>query len=374
MDLVLGYALGLASALPFLFVFRMRRSAAPPNPTAAAADAVRDGGVRTPDRRIAELTETVTELGEEIGGLTFDPAAPGVPPESMKDYRRVLDGYANARDALDSRDFEQVRQELANARNALVRMDARAHGLPVPVDVSRAARERGEPPGPQPLSNRRFSYSGSNERAYTVPIDWPEPGRSAIMEVTRNGTGSTEFNSVLVRAEQSRPKTLRTRFLGGSARARFYLETTPDVFEAPTHLRIAPDEVHRGTGAWTVRLHPLSEAVELVREYQGSGAEVLVYRAKAPAVLGIHVAGPSGWEVEYRCMREHRRWEQCRFGRLRTLMYDLRDEDRRSARICGRGLIVVHAAGSARWSLSAAPEQPASPSGPLSGIRRLFEV
>ncbi|NYD48168.1 hypothetical protein BJY14_004151 [Actinomadura luteofluorescens] len=374
MDLLLSYVLGLASALPFLYVFRTRRSEAPAKPTAVAADAVRDGGGPTPDRRLAELAETVIGLGEEIGRLTFDPAAPDVPPESLADYRRVLDGYSGATDALDSGDFEQVRQELAHARNALVRMDARAHRLPVPVDVSRAARERGGPPSPQPLQDRRFSYSGSNEREYTIPIDWPEPGRSAIMEVTRNGTGSTEFNSVLVMAEQNRPKTLRVRILGGSARARFYLATTPDSFEAPTHLRIAPSEVHRGTGTWTVRLHPLSEAVELVREHQGSGAEVLVHHARAPAVLGIHVSGPSGWEVEYRCLKKHGRWERCRFGRLETLMYDFLDEDRKSARICGPGLIVVHAAESARWSLSVAPPRPAPPSGPLSGIRRLFEI
>jgi hypothetical protein len=220
-------------------------------------------------------------LGEEIAQLTFDPAAPEVRPESLTDYRRALDSYGNARDALDGRDLERVRQELTYARNALVRLDARAHGLPVPIDVSRAARDRGEA-SPHPFQMERFSYSGSNERTYLIPIDWPEPGRAAIMEVARNGTGFTQFGSALVPAEEANPKTVHSHLLGGSGGARLYLATVPDSYDAPTHLRIAPYDPRPGTGSWTVRLRPLSEAVELLREP----------RCSLPHTPQQHMGGP----------------------------------------------------------------------------------
>lgn len=367
MEVVLGYVLGVASVLLVLRVVRARRAASPPAPAAVA----QEGRAGTRDRRIAELAEVVTELGEEITRLTFDPAAPDVRPESLADYRRALDSYRDARDALDAHDGERVRQELAYARNALVRLDARAHGLPVPIDVSRAARDRGEPPAPQPFQKERFSYSGSNERTYLIPIDWPEPGRSAIMEVTRNGTGLTRFDSVLVPAEEARPTTVELHQLGGGGRARFYLATVPDRYDAPTHLRIDPWDLRPGTGSWTVRLLPLSEAVELRREYEGTGAEVLVHRSNAPAVLGVHTDTRDSWKVEYRCLTEHRRRERCDFTGLEPLIYGGSDKDLGSARFCGRGLIVVSAAESARWSLSVSPVTPGPPTdGPLSGLRK----
>lgn len=353
MQVVLGYVLGVASVLLILLVVRARRTASPPELSVIA----QDGRESKRDRMIAELAEVVTELGEEIAQLTFDPAAPDVRPESLTDYRRALDSYGNARDAFDARDLERVRQELTYARNALVRLDARAHGLPVPIDVSRAARDRGEP-SPHPFQMERFSYSGSNERTYLIPIDWPEPGRAAIMEVTRNGTGFTRLDSALVPAEEAKPKTVRSHQLGGSGRARFYLATVPDSYDAPTHLRITPSDLRPGTGSWAVRLRPLSEAVELLREYQGTGSEVLVHWSNTPAVLGIHIDTSHSWEVEYRCLKKHRRWEQCRFSRLKTLIYNFSDENLRSARFCGRGLIVVRAGESARWSVSVTTERP----------------
>ncbi|GAA4609694.1 hypothetical protein GCM10023195_39340 [Actinoallomurus liliacearum] len=365
MEVGLGYVLGVASVLVFLLVVRVTRTPSPPELTAVA----RDGRMSKRDRRIAELAEVVTELGEEIAQLTFDPAAPDVRPESLADYRRALDSYGNARAALDTHDAERVRQELTYARNALVRLDARAHGLPVPIDVSRAARDRGEPPAPQPFQKERFSYSGSNERTYLIPIDWPEPGQGAIMEVTRHGTGFTHFDAVLVPAEEAKPKTVDLHQMGGGGRARLYLATTPDRYDAPTHLRIAPSDIRPGTGSWTVRLRPLSEAVELPREYQGTGAEVLVHRSNAPAVLGIHIDTSQSWRVEYRCLKKHRRREWCRFSRRpESLLYSYSDENLKSARFCGPGLILVRAAESARWSLSVTPEQPAD--GLLSDLRK----
>lgn len=211
MEVVLGYVLGVASVLLILLVVRARRTASPPELSAV----VQGGRESKRDRRIAELAEVVTELGEEIAQLTFDPAAPEVRPESLTDYRRALDSYGNARDALNGRDLERVRQELTYARNALVRLDARAHGLPVPIDVSRAARDRGEA-SPHPFQMERFSYSGSNEQTYLIPIDWPEPGRAAIMEVARNGTGFTQFGSALVPAEEANPKTVDSHLLGAA--------------------------------------------------------------------------------------------------------------------------------------------------------------
>jgi CBS domain-containing protein len=124
-EVVLGYVLGVASVLLILLVVRARRTASLPELSAV----VQVGRESKRDRRIAELAEVVTELGEEIAQLTFDPAAPEVRPESLTDYRRALDSYGNARDTLDGRDLERVRQELTYARNALVRLDARAHGL-----------------------------------------------------------------------------------------------------------------------------------------------------------------------------------------------------------------------------------------------------
>ncbi|WP_055585279.1 hypothetical protein [Peterkaempfera griseoplana] len=367
MEVVLGYVLGVASVLLILLVVRTRRTASPPQLSAV----VRDGRESERDRTLAELVEVVTELGEEIAQLTFDPAAPDVRPESLADYRRALDSYGKAGDALDGRDLDRVRQQLACARNALVRLDARAHGLPVPIDVSRAARDRGRPI-PYPFQTKRFSYSGSNERSYLIPIDWPEPGRAAITEVTRNGTGLTDFNSVLVPAEEAKPNTVGFHQLQGNGRARFHLATVPDSHHAPTHLQIVPSGLQPDTGSWTVRLHPLSEAVELLREYQGTGSEVLVHRSNAPAVLGIHIDTSRSWEVEYRCLRKHRRGERCMFSRLGTLIYGSSDASLRSARFCGHGLITVTAAQPARWSLTVTPERPTGSA--LSGLRQRLGI
>ncbi|MEU9021921.1 hypothetical protein [Actinomadura sp. NPDC048394] len=351
MAFVIAYLLGAASALLAARAVRRRR----PGPPALAGR----------DQRLAELDGFTTELGEELAALAFDPSAPGVPAESVADYRRALDAYGEATEALTAGDTERANLALATARNALTRLDARTNGLPVPIDVSRAARSRGEP-APDPRLDGRFSYSGALTRSYLFPIDWPRPGGPAILEATRNGTGSTEFKAVSITSTETPDDPLYSFVLYDISRKRSYLPAPSETGRRPTHFKVGPWSLQSGKGSWSLRIRPIDDAIELFREYPGTGSEVLVHHADSPATLGIHIDTERTWAVHYRCLKRHRCRDYCPYKTMSQIMWGTSDA-LKSAPICGPGYIMVDAHGHAKWSLSVSPAKPAPPS-PLAGL------
>ncbi|HEU5032190.1 MAG TPA: hypothetical protein VFV01_45235 [Spirillospora sp.] len=356
MAFVLSYLLGAASAVLALLAARAVRRRALEPPALAGRD-----------RRLAELDGVTTELGEELAALAFDPSAPGVPAESVADYRRALDSYGEATEALTAGESERANHALATARNALTRLDARTHGLPVPIDVSRAARGRGAP-APDPRLDGRFSYSGAPARSYLFPIDWPRPGGPAILEMTRNGTGSTEFKAVSITSAEAPGDPLHVFVLNDTSRKRSYLPAPSEAGRRPTHFEVGPWSLHPGKGSWSLRIRPIDDAIELRGEYPGTGSEVLVHHADSPATLGIHIDTEQTWTVRYRCLKRHRRREYCRYKTMSGVMWGTSDA-LKSAPICGPGYIMVDAHDYAKWSLSVSPAKP-DPPGPIAGLRK----
>jgi hypothetical protein len=354
---VIAYLLGAASVLLVLLAARAVRGR-PPAPVPPAGR----------DRRMAELDGVTTELGEELAGLAFDPSAPGVPIESVTDYRRALDAYGEATQALTAGDAERAHQALAAARNALTRLDARTHGLPVPIDVSRAARGRGEPV-PDPRQDGRFAYSGGLARSYVFPIDWPRPGRPAILEMTSNGTGSIEIKAVSITSAEAPGDPLHVFVLNDTSRKRAYLPGPSETATAgPTHFEVSPWSPRPGRGSWSLRIRPIDDAIELRRECAGTGPEVLVHRADGPAMLGIHIETERAWTVRYRCLKKHRRGDHCQYETMSAVMWGPSGA-LKSRPICGPGYVMVDVHEHAKWSLSVSSAQPA-PTGPLGGLRK----
>ncbi|MVZ98818.1 hypothetical protein F8568_000140 [Actinomadura sp. LD22] len=353
MAFIITYLLGAASALLALLAARAVRR----RPPALAAR----------DRHLAELDGVTTELGEELAALAFDPTAPGVPAESVADYRRALDAYGEATQALTAGDTERANHALATARNALTRLDARTHGLPVPIDVSRAIRGRGAP-APDPHLHGRFAYSGDLHRTYLFPIDWPRPGRPAIVEMTSSGAGSTEFKAVSITSPEAPGDPLHVFVLNDTSRQRSYLPATSETAApGPTHFEVSPWSPRTGKGSWSLRIRPIDDAIELDRECAGLGSEVLVHRADSPALLGIHIETERAWTVRYRCLKKHRRGERCPYTSMSAVMRGSSGA-LKSRPICGPGYLVVDAHDHAKWSLSISARP--TPPGRLTGLRK----
>lgn len=92
---------------------------------------------RSAFERIQSVAERdVTEYGEHLGSLDFDPEAPGVDDYARSDYERVLEAYDEAKLALRKArypaDFMAVTQALEGGRFRLACLAARREGHPLP--------------------------------------------------------------------------------------------------------------------------------------------------------------------------------------------------------------------------------------------------
>lgn len=377
---IVAYLAGGGTVLAVRPLLRRRQTGAEPALAGQAAARPLNPTARPLNPAARELGEVITELGEQAVQLTFDPVAEGVPPESVADYQRALDSYRQARDLLDADPtaLAPVRQALATGRNALIRLDARTHGRPVPVDISRPVRGTGQAPPPQPHQGARFSYTGSVERSYDFPIDWPVPGDDAIAVFERNGTGATWLRVVsIVEGDDGgdgggpRKKACDSDLVSGTASGRYLLDHSPGQYDPlPTHLEIEPWDSRPSHGAWSLRLLPIGEAARIGREHQGVGLDVLIHGSPGPARLGVQVDGGDDWKVSFHCRTRHRRPNACRTASHELRAYRSDEPERpRSMPVCERGIVVVDADPAARWSLSVI-KPPAPSRDPLSVARR----
>lgn len=246
-----------------------------------------------------EISETVqqsvTAFGEEVGTLSFDPAGRASGDAALKEYRKVLDAYGRAARAVSE---ETALVALDNGRKALVRLDARVNGRPVPIDALSStvfAASGGEVRKPERPTGERFLFAGPGPAEFM--IDRPEPGRPAIAEVVANGRYSlhpiTRTDEVLNkhgRLDYNIPYSQSYDYSGGATVSRLLLE--------PSYTHLAIDELTEDT-QWSVRIRPIADAVPLGDERHGYHPEVLSYEG-GPAVLTVQVQVDRYWRVDFR--------------------------------------------------------------------------
>ncbi|MGI5341616.1 hypothetical protein ACQEVS_31545 [Streptomyces sp. CA-181903] len=244
----------------------------------------RTGAVRPP----VAVQESVTAFGEEVAALEIEADDTDVSAVVLKEYQAALEAYGRASAARTESDALTA---LRDGRAAVIRLDARREGRPVPIDAL--------PPAPVPGRPRvltgtgeRHVATGSGGGRTEVLIDRPEPGRPALVEVDVTGGGNFELKTVtrteeLVRTGQSLIWT------SGEYRGRYYLPA--DV----THLRVTTDNSRRNH-RWSTRVLPLSAATVLATEHRGHGDEVLRYNG-GPALAIVQIQTDAYWSVDYVC-------------------------------------------------------------------------
>ncbi|TMQ96633.1 hypothetical protein ETD83_21305 [Actinomadura soli] len=170
---------------------------------------------------------------------------------------------------------------LQAGRAELIRLDARVHGRPVPIDALPATAypaASGTPVSVPGATGERFLTVGQGTREFV--IDRPEPGRPALVEVTTTGSSAFMVKEVVRTAD-------RVETLGNLASTyedhheRHYL--TPD----PTYLLVKADLDRR----WSIRILPIGQARRLETECVGQSREVLSYEG-GPALLTVQARAP----------------------------------------------------------------------------------
>src|SRR5882757_7983478 len=129
--------------------------------------------ITDPVRRPADsdrLQESITEFGEELDQLTFDPSAARATRETLKDYQLALDAYENAK-TMES--TEAAHAALQDGLAALIRLDARQHGRPVPIEALQlgAIRHSSAKVVPIEATTERFVSIGTRAGKAEVLID-----------------------------------------------------------------------------------------------------------------------------------------------------------------------------------------------------------
>ncbi|MGW9134876.1 hypothetical protein [Streptomyces sp. NPDC055681] len=265
--------LGVGGLYPML---RRRRAAAVELPAAVA--------VELPPA----VQESVTVFGEEMSALEFDANGPDATPAVLEEYRAALAAYDRASAARTEPDALTA---LRDGRAAVIRLDARRHGRPVPIDALPPAADPGRP---RPLTGtgERYVSTGYGNGKTEVLIDRPEPGRPALVEADVTGEGSF-YLQTMTRTEQRTDTGDHLIMAIDDYQGRCYL---PD---DATHLRVTTkysDADYR----WSIRVAPLSAATALAPEHRGHGDEVLHYNG-GPAVLTVQFQTDDLWEVGYVC-------------------------------------------------------------------------
>ncbi len=144
------------------------------------------------------LEETITAFGEELEGLRFDPSGVGATEAMVADYRAALDAYEKAKAVpVGQRQEARVTAALGKGHAALIRLDARIHHRPVPIE---AIEDDFAPP--KEVTGDRFLTEGRKAGVYEVIVDRPEPGAYAIAEFTYRGD-SNFFVHPLTRTENT---------------------------------------------------------------------------------------------------------------------------------------------------------------------------
>ncbi|MEU6554207.1 hypothetical protein ABZ915_28600, partial [Streptomyces sp. NPDC046915] len=115
----------------------------------------------------AAVEESVTLFGEEVAALEFDVNGPDATPAVLKEYQAVLAAYDRASGA---RTEHVAMTALRDGRAAMIRLDARRHGRPVPIDALPPAAA---PSRPTPLTGtgERHVSTGHGDGTTEVLID-----------------------------------------------------------------------------------------------------------------------------------------------------------------------------------------------------------
>ncbi|TLS41210.1 hypothetical protein FE633_37605 [Streptomyces montanus] len=134
----------------------------------------------------AAVQESVTVFGEEVAALEFDANGSDATFAALKEYRAALAAYDRASGARTKPDALTA---LRDGRAAMIRLDARRHGRPVPIDALPPAADPGRP---RPLTGtgERHLSIGYGDAKTEVLIDDPEPGRPALVEADATSEGN----------------------------------------------------------------------------------------------------------------------------------------------------------------------------------------
>ncbi|MFE4423428.1 hypothetical protein [Streptomyces sp. NPDC056817] len=308
----------------------------------------------------------MTAFGEEVTALELNVNGPNATPTVLKEYRAALAAYDRASAARTQPDALTA---LRDGRAAMIRLDARRHGRPVPIDALPPAAGPGRP---RPLTGtgERYVYTGKGFGETEVLIDRPEPGRPALVEadVTR-GEDETSFKIKAMTRTADLTKTGDTLVSAPYGyHGRRYLPADA------THLLVTSWSGRR----WSIRVAPLSAATVLAPEHRGHAEnEVLRYNG-GPAVLTVQFERNQIWEVRYvcQCLRSRSACD-CRLpawpedtpgdNDWSVDAYDLRD-GRNTLRLPRPGFLIIDCVGS--WYLTTQLVDIPLPSPPRRGRRR----
>ncbi|MFR9724217.1 hypothetical protein ACL02R_12755 [Streptomyces sp. MS19] len=339
-----GWVLGMVTAVPLL-----RRRA----PVAVAAPAPPPVPVLP-----FAVQEAVTAFGEELARLPFDPTEPGTAPAVLKEYRAALDAYERATSAGTPAD---VMAALHAGRAALIRMEARQAGRPVPIDAlprlpDAAQSDEGAPDdGPLPPVPERFVITGTGNGEHL--IDRPEPGRFALLEFRNQDAEYVRVEGVI------RTEDLVDRD-GALLTGTGHLRATSLLDPGLTHFAVGA--LRDGAG-WSARVRPLTDASPLETEWRGTGYHVLSYGG-GPALLTVQARGETHWRALFVCGCL-RGWDcDCPPPRWPAGTPDSTDavygtaDGRKRLRLPRAGYLDLSASdGGGEWYLTLQPVQPSPP-------------
>ena len=373
LDVVVSFVSGACSMLAVERLLRRRATT-----VAAVAEAVAETGPvpgeKTPaapeagpaprDKVPSALERAVEAFAEELDAMDFDgPAlddpslgaqADALSEGAAAEQQRAVEAGDRARWALNDGSADGVRRALGEGRAALVRLDARLHGRPVPIDSLLPLLGQEGPVAPEPYSGERFHYTGGGESlpAADFLIDWPEPGRPAIVQLVAADLGLLGVTPVTRTGSRTRTEGFLLNWIGPYD-GRVMLRP------GPTHLKLTGSEA----GDWSLRLLPPDAAEDLRSDVVGRCDTVLAHRSDDPVRLTFQVLGNQYWEVAFSCAcgREEEDRLHC--------PCDEPDEDGYLPvkKICGsgesrdvlvvprRGLVTVKVDGECTWTIHTRP-------------------
>ncbi len=231
------------------------------------------------------IDEAITSFGEELERLRFDPAEPNATEAMVGDYRAALDAYDKAKAVPAGKNREaRVAAALGKGHAALIRLDARIHHRPVPIEAIEDA-----PLQELRATGDRFLTESRSSGEVEVLIDRPEPGRFAIAEFTYRGD-SNFFVRPMIRTQDGL-ETLQT--IVNAQRTYRGRHLVP--LEV-THFKI---EARGEAPKWSVRILQASAALAFGGEVHGrTPSEVIAYNGRRTKV-SLQVRTSGVWQLEF---------------------------------------------------------------------------
>ncbi|MGI5171773.1 hypothetical protein ACQEU3_46250 [Spirillospora sp. CA-253888] len=295
-----------------------------------------------PARDLSGTTEAVTAFGEQLDELTFEPAGPQASPAAVRDYRLALDAYDRAK-AADSR--QDVLAALHEGRAALVRLEARTSGRPVPIDALPAPEVEQRLVLPETATGERFLTVGGASGKTEVLIDRPVPGEPAIAEIAFSGDGNFIVHQMI------RTSTRVDRLTDAGVNAIDAYQGRLLLPVECTHLQVECSGGEEDRSTWSVRILPAEAAVAFTSELDGQGDEVVFYGG-GPGPLTVQTATEGTWALL--CLGEDDRLEgeEHSVDEFAMITHGLGD-GMQTAELRGPLLLMMNLDDGGRWSLHA---------------------